>query len=257
MDKQKIFEQNFSKEKEPKIKSSMILNFLRHAEKDEDGFITKEGIKKAEEAGKNIDLPNDLTIASYFTKQQRTKQTLDAINEGIESQTKERDLNVNFREPVCLSSKLRWNKETDKQLKDLNKNFRETQENQSFTKSIEWWLFKSNDTKNVDNWTKDFLRALVTFLKLGTKLKENNHLMLNFVTHSGAPDRFILALLNQKGILKEKDSFENLGEATNFLEKINIVLTNLDTGKTKIIFSFRDYKFELEIEELKRIIENL
>ncbi len=252
-----LFESILNKENDPKIKSSLILNFIRHAEKDKDNNITEEGIRQSKKMGEEIPLFNNLTIASYFTDVPRTKQTLDAINNNLENQAEKQDINVEFRTPIALSSKLKWNKESESQLEKINMIFKKIEKNQSFTKAVEWWLSESEDAGNVNKWTNDFLKAIVTFLKLGTKLKENNHLMLNFVTHAGATDKFILSLLKQKDILEKKDSLDKLGGALKFLEKVSIKLLNLDNGETKILLIFRDYNFEMKIEEIKKIIENL
>ncbi|OGB74554.1 hypothetical protein A2V68_03055 [candidate division Kazan bacterium RBG_13_50_9] len=258
-----------SHEQEPQVLSSLTILVSRHGEKytaeddipegSKPGDLTEKGFETAKEMGRTLQVPDRLTVVSYHTDVPRTEKTAEGIVEGLKQQIAEGNKQAEFRGPKDLTSRLKWNKNSEEILGEINPEFGRITTEKSFDEAINWWIYKSKDSTNNIEWTKGLARTFNTFMGVGEKLKDGSNVLINMVTHGGAPDRFLLSILRQKGLIGKEgaEGLKEMGGALGYLDSFQINVRRFDNGQTNSTFLFRNHEVELTRDDLMELIQNL
>lgn len=218
----------------------MIIDLIRHAEKsDLEGGLTEKGKEEAKKYGEKLktEFPESAGVKVYHSGVERAEKT-GSLLKG-ESNFIERQ-----RESLSLIGKL--SKEQGERLIALvNKQTGdETEAIQS--------LINTRDKKTASSkeLSCEIAEQILTLVKMTSKFKENSKVNVALISHSGVIEHFLVDILK-----KTRENFlKEIGGVVNFLEGIRIVVQRQNKETVKIFLKFRDYEFEINEQDLEKII---
>ncbi|MBU0722870.1 histidine phosphatase family protein [Patescibacteria group bacterium] len=222
----------------------MIIDLIRHAEKsDLEGGLTEKGKEEAKKYGEKIrtEFPESAGVKVYHSGVKRAEETgklLKGESKFIERQ----------REPLTLIGKLS-KEQGEKLIALVNKQTcDETEAIQALIDTGDKKLDK--ETASSKELSRGIAEQILTLVKMTGKFKENSKVNVALISHSGVIEHFLVDILK-----KPRENFlKEIKGAVDFLEGAHITVQRQDKETVKILFQFRDYEFEINEQDLEKII---
>ena len=222
----------------------MIIDLIRHAEKSSlEGGLTEKGEEEAKEYGEKLrtEFPESAGVKVYHSGVERAKKTGKLLKR--ESKFIERQ-----RESLTLIGKL--SKEQGEKLIALV-NKQTGDEAEAIQSLIDTGGKKPDEeTTSSKELSRGIAEQILTLIKMTSKFKENSKVNIALVSHSGVIEHFLVDILK-----KPRENFlKKVGGVVKFLEGARITVQRQNKETVKILFRFRDYEFEINEQDLEKII---
>lgn len=224
----------------------MIINLIRHGEKDKEGNLTERGRQEAGELGEKLrqENPDSAGVKSYTSDFSRTQETGRAII-GEDDRFKQRG-----RDSLSLRGKL--SEEAGKELiGHINK---ETGDESRAVQLIIDTGSERMDPETISSKeiSQGVAKEILELIRLTGRLKENSNVDVVMVSHSGLIENFIVDILKEQ----REDFVERTGGQLKFLEGIRFGIDRQDKDNVGINVSFRNYNLNITEEDLREIINS-
>ncbi len=237
---------NIEKQEEFGSNVQMIVDLIRHGEKDSKGLLTKKGRAEAEKFGEEIrkNEPDSSGIKNYSSDVPRAMETGKAIV-GDDNNFKQRR-----RESLSFTGKSS-EKFKEKFISLVNK------ESKDETLAVQA-IIDSNDEK-VDPETisskeisQEVAKQILTLIKMTERLKKGSKVNVVMTSHSGWIENFLVDILKEdrRGFMKK------IGGQLDFLEGPKITIDRKNKENVLISLTFRNYNIKISEDDLNKIINN-
>ncbi len=237
---------NIEKQENFGVNVKMIIDLIRHGEKDEKGALTEKGEKEAKEFGEKIirENPESSGIKNYSSDVPRAIETGDSIL-GDETKFKQR-----LKSGLSFTGKLS-DKAKEKFISLVNK---KTKDETLAVQAIIDTNDKRMDSETISSKevSQEVAKQILTFIKMTERLKKDSIVNVVMTSHSGWIENFLVDILNEE----RQDFMNKIGGQLDFLEGVKIIIDRKNKNNITIDLTFRDYNIKISEDELNKIINN-